>query len=916
MLTRPYYKRLMPMPQTLSLFAADRINLSNVHLPDYPEPDPAGLLPDLRHLANSLFDGRAAAAVRCSVGDLNSIIIEPVIGNSDPNALLERNDYKGHASPIYLPTAKCLAAIAFADYFSNISISLQQLAINAGIVRPVRLRAVAQGLGISGPISLRGLLPAYAQRIRTMVSDAIMEASPGYCGTYGIGVTGLPSLTDENRSEGNYDMTQMFLIPLAYNYHSQLRPEAQEKLITLLLARGRIHRPREDDTFTNGQVPGDWSRAGFISPLGVHVDLVETENHVLMIATARYLTNQLLYQRGRNPTHDNRRNGCLEQLCGLLRNYLRDDFAEYNAKNYQEETRHALLNLCSYAYDAEVRLGARMVLDYVSAHIAVSSNDLRRMVPFRRRSEGRNVNLLQVPGEVNSVMDVGLLDGSATGADPMPAQFALLAGNTRAYLKSNWRIWPPLPDDHNPPGPTRPWDWAITPDFSHELTLEAVSNYRLPPSVHDLFVNDSHRRFFQRIHRRPLEEPGQQRNCDNMEIYASSPSYLITAGGRPARWVIEGAVGFGFEAQNIGVAVPTSFMPTGTSARNIVEVSVAQLAISVGISAHPVSLRAVAQALQISAPFWLSSLFVKQHFYPGTDDTSDLIQISGFSDSFEEGSRAGVGENYGVAPDFACGATYHFPAWTAVPYAKDGIFFVDKKARNSERPGFFLAIIKQGLFAVLEAFDTWRHPEVTFSEFKQHVIHNNASLRLESGEEAVYTTYNGNVINFVVWDAAAIDNHQYGAKILRIDYGSGDPRDTLIEAGNYPDQTMFLDGTILNSPRDAVTEINNPYLGTKITLDWSDPSHLVRISEDGEVEQAGKNAAGQLYEVWVDFDWNGPFEGDFYHPFNQLAGAIEAVADGGVIKIAPGASRERFSFRAGKQIKLVAPVGGVIVGAR
>jgi hypothetical protein len=62
---------------------------------------------------------------------------------------------------------------------------------------------------------------------------------------------------------------------------------------------------------------------------------------------------------------------------GLLRNYLRDDFAEYNAKPYQTETGRALLNLCSYAYDAEVRLGARMVLDYISAHIAVSSNDLR-----------------------------------------------------------------------------------------------------------------------------------------------------------------------------------------------------------------------------------------------------------------------------------------------------------------------------------------------------------------------------------------------------------------------------------------------------------------------------------------------------------------------------------------------------------
>jgi len=106
-------------------------------------------------------------------------------------------------------------------------------------------------------------------------------------------------------------------------------------------------------------------------------------------------------------------------------------------KPYQEETRHALLNLCSYAYDAEVRLGARMVLDYISAHIAVSSNDLRRMVPFRRRNENDNVR--QIAGEPG-FMDVSLLDGFQ-GADWMSGWFALIAGNTRAYQKS-WAITP------------------------------------------------------------------------------------------------------------------------------------------------------------------------------------------------------------------------------------------------------------------------------------------------------------------------------------------------------------------------------------------------------------------------------------------------------------------------------------------
>src|SRR5205807_1810040 len=99
---------------------------------------------------------------------------------------------------------------------------------------------------------------------------------------------------------------------------------------------------------------------GFVSPLGNHIDIGETENHILMIVTARYLTNQLLFQRDPSIDYDNRRNGgddypsCTSLLMSLLHNTLRGDFSEYNAKSYQSETRWALLNLCTYAYDYEV----------------------------------------------------------------------------------------------------------------------------------------------------------------------------------------------------------------------------------------------------------------------------------------------------------------------------------------------------------------------------------------------------------------------------------------------------------------------------------------------------------------------------------------------------------------------------------
>jgi hypothetical protein len=821
---RPYYQRPLPKPQNPIWFNFNRIDLTIQHLPPYPKPDPSGVLPDSRPLANSLFDNRAAAAVSCSVGDPMSVRIKPRTGSlTEPEALLESKVFDV-APSISILTAKCLAAMAYADYFPN---------------------------------------ALHIERLRPMVSEAIMNAGPGWCGSFGPGVTGAFSL---EVSEGNYDMTQMFLLPLAYSYYDELTPEARERLITLVLARGRINRPNEDDTFTSGGAPNDWSRAGHVSPAGLHVDIPETENHVLMIATARYLTNQLLYQRDRDLSHDNRRNGdpgdsrpnCTDQVLGLLRNQLRNDFAEYNAKNYQEETRHALLNLCSYAYDAEVRLGARMVLDYISAHIAVSSNDLRRMVPFRRRNEGLNVR--QNP-DAPGFMDISLLD--AHGADPMPAHFALLAGNTRAYHMPNTRVWP---DDSTG---ARPWSWAITPNFASELTLGALSDYRLPPSIHDLFVNDLHRRFFQRLHRhRLLEEPGQQRNCDNMEIYAGSPSYLITAGGKPAIWVIPGQHGKGFQAQNLGVAVPTSFMPTGLSA---------------GADVSP-------------------------------NDAKELIQFLRFSDDPEDdisGGDHGGTENYGVAPDFACGFAFHLPDWTGVPKDRDGLFFVNRQSHADERAGFFLAINKFRDFALMEAFDTWLQPEVSFEQFQEHVTRDNPSIQFKSGQETVYTTFFGNRIHFVIWNALDHDNHIFGSKILSIEYAAGNPADTLAEAGNGTDPSQFLSGTILKSPRDAVVEIHNPFLHTKITLDWSDPSHLVRTSESGEVEEAGNG-----HEVWVDFDWKGPFEGDFFRPFNTIAAAADAVADGGVIKIMPGTASETRLIHNNKRIRLVAPIGGVNIGGR
>ena len=574
-------------------------------------------------------------------------------------------------------------------------------------------------------------------------------------------------------------------------------------------------------------------------------------------------------------------------VLSLLRNILRDDFSEYNAKSYQEETRWPILNLATYAYDHEVRLAARMVLDYISAHIAVSSNDLRRIVPFRRRNEGTNIT------QKNRHMAIGIVDWWF-GADPLVPYFAIQAGNVRVFETPN--LLPldpdkkPIPDNR----PVRPWIFGIAVD-PHDVTKEVLSSYRLPPLIHDLFVNDLHRRFFQRLHRTRRNEAEGSRNCDNYELYASSPSYLITAGGQPATYALDPNF-FGVPidgVQQIGVAMPTTFMPTGQSA---------------------------GQGLP-------------------QNSAEDLIQFSYFSDFFnfplsQAGPTVPLYLNYGVAPDFACGYGLYLPQWAKLDPSLSnapGFHFINCGSDGTSA-GFFLAIYKNGDYALLEALDTWLHPEVRFEDFKDAVRSENAGINLhvldDSGRVAteqggIYTTFFGSRIRFTIWSdhtRSARPDSVAGANTRIIVYsGSVHPTDSQGDAGNVTGP--FLNGTILNSPREAVVEISNPFyqpletndgpLGGKIVLDLYDPTHPMRVSETGEVEHAGYNN-----EVWVNFGWTGPTEGDFFHPFNTLTAAVDAVADGGVVKIVPGWTTERPALVGKKRCKITAPLAGVRIGVQ
>jgi hypothetical protein len=149
----------------------------------------------------------------------------------------------------------------------------------------------------------------------------------------------------------DYDFLLNLYIPLLYKYYDDLAPVREHIINDLLNVRGPLTSHESEFLFNR--------MAGVFIP--------ETENHLFLIETARYLTNQLLYQRTHDRQFDNRRNGdgndpqaTAVWILNALQGVLKSDFVEYNGRSYQDQIMKAVLNLASYAYDDDVRLAARM----------------------------------------------------------------------------------------------------------------------------------------------------------------------------------------------------------------------------------------------------------------------------------------------------------------------------------------------------------------------------------------------------------------------------------------------------------------------------------------------------------------------------------------------------------------------------
>ena len=650
-------------------------------------------------------------------------------------------------------------------------------------------------------------------------------------------------------SQNDYDACLNSYIPLIYRYYASMPSEVSEYLLTTLLSQA-----------TRSGIPGGRSGVGPMESTwseNIHiadvVDIPETENHLLGIETARYLINQLLFQRTQNPAYDNLRNGnsdtgapnTTDWILHALQGFLRDDFQEYNGRPYQDYTMSALLNLASYAYDDRVRLGARMVLDYVSAKIAVSSNDLRRSPPFRRRNElahyGPTIqgNFLGSPLIANMCCVQNSND--AYEPDPQIGFYTLLAGNTQ-ILFSN----PPLSPGHLPG------------NYNWEMVHAALSDYRIPTPILDLFARRDQRRFYQYFH----HYAGNDEYTD--ELYAGSPSYLIAGGGRPTTYcypadvkapaqVLVDAIAAGLggvplaiaaliandalygSTSDLGVAMPTVFMPTG-------------------------------QGLMLS----------------------EMIQFGEYTTD-----RSKI--HLGVAPDFACGDSLYLPPSILNDPAKvvNGNWTFINRGGSAGQPGYYLAINMAnnghgGQGGFLEAYDTLLHPGFSFAAFWQAVLAANPAINLQFDQNRVnsYITRSGQT----VWFTLTADTQIVGTTEL-----------------NPPpsNNSAFTAGSVLNSAQgSAVVALANPATGAAITLDMSDAFHPRRTSETGELNYGGE-------EVWVNFNY-GANVGDFAQPYRTLGAASASLSSpepAKTFKIISGVEHESITLT--RPVTLIA-VGGPV----
>lgn len=279
------------------------------------------------------------------------------------------------------------------------------------------------------------------------------------------------------------------------------------------------------------------------------VNIPETENHLFMINSSKYLNNQLIMDDLKAAGDDDDaemyeddQDDLEEWFLERLQDALSEEFIEYNSRPYARLTIGALYNLVDFARDDDLRLSAQMALDFILTKSFVGSHDSRRFVPFRRKRVAVRTTMID---PVDAAKHTGLFD-QVELADALISFNLLYAGQTQQLPSGGKGIK------------------NVSFGAARTMLPAITSFYRPEKFLVDLAINKPN--LYQRF------------SYDSAEIYSSGPGFLISAGGITSGLAYSGS---GIEAVDLmfrsdgeddyGTAVPTTVFLSGANGRTTLD---------------------------------------------------------------------------------------------------------------------------------------------------------------------------------------------------------------------------------------------------------------------------------------------------------------------------------------------------------
>lgn len=237
----------------------------------------------------------------------------------------------------------------------NTTSALREEIINHWATRKTEEWTDGEKVGIKGSRVVLGSLAA-GKRIDEMNRYLLSQKSSGTAGSRWL-----------LNPNGGYNFNTMACTPILYFFDDKpelLYPETREHLANNILTI-------QGSRFTR-RVP--------------YLPIQDSENHILMAESSRYLKNQWLKENGeKSPEFDNKNNGVEKALISFLEEIYAYGIYEFNSAPYLGYTYCSLLNINEFAENDEIKRLTEKILDRINWQYAFSSYKFKHFPPYRRK---------------------------------------------------------------------------------------------------------------------------------------------------------------------------------------------------------------------------------------------------------------------------------------------------------------------------------------------------------------------------------------------------------------------------------------------------------------------------------------------------------------------------------------------------